>query len=146
MTHITIHIFPKDIQDRIQDSNNEGRPWQYISKFWNFDIWKSVIEQDQTDKKQKVDGRLCQIQQAHINRPIKWKGPIEIANDHFPKHGKDQRESKQALQGKTDQEAKESPPDNTTLFFHPITLVIGFLEVGNALREDPQSRNNRETQ
>ena len=62
MTHITIHIFPKDIQDRIQDSNNKGRPWQYISKFRNFDIWKGVIEQDQTNKKQEIDGRLCQIQ------------------------------------------------------------------------------------
>ena len=62
MTHIAIHIFPKDIQDRIQDSNHKGRPWQYISKFWNFNIWKRVIKQDQTDKEQEVDGRLCQIQ------------------------------------------------------------------------------------
>ena len=62
MTHITIHIFPKDIQDRIQDSNNEGRSWKNISKFRNFNIWKGVLEQDQTDKKQEIDGRLCQIQ------------------------------------------------------------------------------------
>ena len=62
MTHIAIYVFPKDIQDCIQDNNHKSRPWKNISKFWNFNIWKRVIEQNQADKEQEVDGRLCQIQ------------------------------------------------------------------------------------
>ena len=56
---------------------------------------------------------------------------------------RDQRESKQALQGKTDQEAKESP-QIIPRSFPPHNSCYRLFEVGNALREDPQSRNNRE--
>ena len=61
MVDIVIEIDRKDIQKKDKSQQNKDTTRKNVANTRDSDIWKEIVEHDQTSKEEQIDQRTCKI-------------------------------------------------------------------------------------